>query len=226
VTTVEVRGDKDVSVYLALADEDAAPGAVVGEAIRIVGQSVDGHRGSSLRKGNVAPGLTVHVSRSRDPESILSLSTVPFRIDSDHDLLENRDLFGLETATDASRGHFPRISPVPLAVQQAKQSAMAAFSAEGFEAAAVTAAGAMLGSAGWNDPLPHRSIQVTVTFDRPFAFVAVHRPSHLVLVAGWVADPQLADSDNALTTLLEDTIPEEGIPEEERDPELADIDYR
>ncbi|GGV14111.1 hypothetical protein GCM10010182_38300 [Actinomadura cremea] len=28
-----------------------------------------------------------------------------------------------------------------------------------------------------------------VTFDRPFGFLARHRPTGLVLLAGWVADP-------------------------------------
>jgi hypothetical protein len=28
-----------------------------------------------------------------------------------------------------------------------------------------------------------------VTFDRPFGFLAVHRPTGLVVVAGWVAAP-------------------------------------
>jgi hypothetical protein len=30
---------------------------------------------------------------------------------------------------------------------------------------------------------------VWVAFDRPFGFAAVHRPTGLVLVAGWVAAP-------------------------------------
>ena len=48
------------------------------------------------------------------------------------------------TVTDASRGHFPAISPKPLAVSQARQSAATVFTADGFEAAAVTAGGAMV----------------------------------------------------------------------------------
>jgi hypothetical protein len=31
---------------------------------------------------------------------------------------------------------------------------------------------------------------VSVTFDRPFGFLAVHRPTSLVLVAGWIAEPE------------------------------------
>ncbi|MBV9281322.1 MAG: hypothetical protein JOZ41_14675, partial [Chloroflexi bacterium] len=193
LTLVAVRGDKDISVYLAIADEAAGPGAVVGEAIRIVGGRVEGRRGSSLREGDAAPGLTVDVVPSFQSDPVLHLSTVPFRIDADHDLLRHRDIFGLEAARDDLRGHFPRISPEPLAIRQAKQVATAAFSAEGFEAAAVTAMGVVPGAATFQPG--KKRLVVSVRFDRPFAFVAVHRPSRLVLVAGWVADPQPAGAE-------------------------------
>jgi serine protease inhibitor len=94
-------------------------------------------------------------------------------------------VFGLTAACDASRRHFPGISNWPLAVGQAVQSARATFTATGFEAAAVTAMG-LLGL-----PLPepprHTVRVIRLTFDRPFGFVAIDRPSGLVLVAGWVA---------------------------------------
>ncbi|WP_405950351.1 hypothetical protein [Streptomyces prunicolor] len=32
---------------------------------------------------------------------------------------------------------------------------------------------------------------VTARFDRPFAFLALHRHSRLVLAAGWVTEPEL-----------------------------------
>lgn len=194
MTLVEVQGDKDITFYLAMADEGAAPGAVVGEAIRILGWPVDCRLGSTLRERDVAPGLTVEVEPSYDPEPVLYLSTVPFRIDADHDLLQHSDLFGLETATDTSRGHFPRISPVPLAVQQARQTAMAVFTEEGFEAAAVTVMDAVPGAVSpWAEEPDQERLEVTIRFDRPFAFVAVHQPSRLVLVAGWVAEPEPAE---------------------------------
>jgi hypothetical protein len=31
---------------------------------------------------------------------------------------------------------------------------------------------------------------VTVVFDQPFGFLAVHRPTGLVLIAGWVAQAE------------------------------------
>ena len=47
------------------------------------------------------------------------------------------------TTDPGGHGHFSAISPVPLAVGQAKQKVLARFFATGFEAAAVTAVGLM-----------------------------------------------------------------------------------
>ena len=69
---------------------------------------------------------------------------------------------------------------------KAVQDAVAEFSATGFRAAAVTAIG-MFGAA-----MPTQRYEVrhvAVTFDRPFAYYAVHRDSGLILVAGWVGEP-------------------------------------
>ena len=93
--------------------------------------------------------------------------------------------FGLAAATDTSVGHFPGISDVALAVGQARQDATATFSAEGFVAASLTAVGMLAGSARPMDT--YRVRKVEVVFERPFGFGAVHRPTGVVLVAGWVA---------------------------------------
>ncbi|WP_332838981.1 hypothetical protein [Nocardia bovistercoris] len=62
----------------------------------------------------------------------------------------------------------------------------ARFTSGGFEAAAVTAIGMARAAA----PSQSRRIRcVEVTFDRPFGFLAVHRPTGLAIVAGWVATP-------------------------------------
>jgi serine protease inhibitor len=39
---------------------------------------------------------------------------------------------------------------------------------------------------------------VQAVFDRPFGFLAVHRHSRLVLMAGWVTDPEPYPDDDAL----------------------------
>ena len=108
-----------------------------------------------------------------------------FDITTTHDLLATATLFGLEAATDRSRGHFPRLSDSPLAIEQASQSATASVSALGFRAAAVSLAALMAGGGP-----PHDKTKVVrVSFDRPFGFLVVDRTSCLVLFAGWVADP-------------------------------------
>ncbi|MFK0043753.1 serpin family protein [Streptomyces sp. NPDC090741] len=110
-----------------------------------------------------------------------------FDVSADHDLLDHAGLFGLHTAADTGSGHFPGISSAPLAICSARQSAMARFHAEGFEAAAVTALASVPGCA-----LPHYRYRVRraeVAFHRPFGFLAAHRTSRLVLAAGWVAEP-------------------------------------
>ncbi|WP_323139134.1 MULTISPECIES: hypothetical protein [Streptomyces] len=102
-------------------------------------------------------------------------------------LLERADLFGLATAADTSRGHFPGISDQPLAVSAARQSATATFGPLGFRAAAVTVMPYAAGSVP--PPPPYRAQRIAALYDRPFGFLAVHRASGLVLAAGWVATP-------------------------------------
>ena len=118
------------------------------------------------------------------------LTTPQFTVDARHDLLRHAELFGLRTAQDTSRGHFPGISPSPLAMSSGQQSMTASFSAEGFWAAAVTAFSMNPGG------VPQQTARlISVAYDRPFAFLAVHRASGLVLTAGWVTEPEAgADS--------------------------------
>jgi serine protease inhibitor len=65
---------------------------------------------------------------------------------------------------------------------------VAEFTAEGFEAAAVTAMAAV--GAGMRAVPPGRVKEVRVELDRPFGFFASHRASGLILAAGWVAEPE------------------------------------
>jgi serine protease inhibitor len=189
LTLAEVRGKNGISVFLVTADDAAKPGDVVTDAISVIGDPSVCRKGSSLVAGDSAPGVEVELVLSETPKPTLSLTTVPFQLEASHDLLQHAALFGLVSAIDPSHGHFPRISPVPLAISRAMQTVTAAFSPDGFEAAAVTVVDIMFGA---KDPWPkdHR-LNIKVRFDRPFGFVAVHTPSRLVLMAGWVSDPQL-----------------------------------
>lgn len=120
------------------------------------------------------------------PGPVLSVNMPAFRLSAEHDLLRQAAVFGLVSACDASRGHFPGISPSPLAIRSAAQSAMADFGPTGFTAAAVTALGLMPGAAS---TARTRVMSIVATLDRPFGFAAVLRATGLCLATGWVATP-------------------------------------
>ena len=171
---------------------DGVPGGRVLEAgIGAVAGEYPGWGGSALRLGEAGPGVTVMEATSWDTTPSLVLTTPQFTVTARHDLLRHAELFGLRTAQDDSRGHFPGISPSPLALSSGQQSMTASFSAEGFWAAAVTA----FAIAPGGGPPQQRARLVQVTYDRPFGFLAVHRATGLVLTAGWVTEPEAgADS--------------------------------
>ncbi|MEW2584911.1 hypothetical protein [Streptomyces virginiae] len=110
------------------------------------------------------------VRRTRPGPPSLEVTTAAYDVNASHDLLRLHRLFGLTAALDTSRGHFPGISGFPLGIGSAEQTTMAKFGALGFEAAAVTAFGAV--GAGIPD----------------LRYV-LHRHTRLVLTAGWVTDP-------------------------------------
>jgi serine protease inhibitor len=194
MTMLDVVGGGDVDVRLVLGPESAAPGDVLAAGVDVAGRKVPLTTADRLPLGLAGPGLEVDEIESVRPGDVLAVSTVAFKVTADHDLLDNADVFGLRSVMDPARGHFPGMSSVPLCVNQAKQSAVAEFSAEGFRAAAVTALGMMVGSA-----MPtkrYRTKVVRAVFNRPFAYYAVHRSSGLILAAGWVAEPEGFEPEN------------------------------
>lgn len=132
--------------------------------------------------------MTVERVTSTDRADRLEISTVAFDLASAHDLLDEADVFGLSTAQDLDRGHFPGVSSMPLAVQSAAQEAAAEFTATGFKAAAVTAIGLVRASAV-PSRRTYRVRRVTVSFDRPFGWIALDSESGLVIAFGWVQTP-------------------------------------
>ncbi|MFD3841014.1 serpin family protein [Streptomyces sp. NPDC058642] len=189
VTEARVRGSAGVDVHLLLGDEELTPGQVLGTGVGILAGAVPAVPGSRLPLGAAGPGLRIDTVRTARPEPpSLALSTVGFTLDADHDLLAHPGLFGLATASDRAPGHFPGISPAPLALAEGRQSATATFGAEGFRAAAVTAY--VMDWMGWEPAPEHESRRACARFDRPFGFLAVHRGTRLVLAAGWVTDPE------------------------------------
>lgn len=186
LTVLKVLGDTGVDVHLVMGTRDMTPSQVLSHGIGTLsglGSPVPGDR---LPLGDAGPGLRVSTERSSTPEPELDVVTVPFRVEAHHDLLEQAALFGLSTAMDTSRGHFPEISPEPLAIGTAGQSGLAVFDDTGFESASVTAVAAVAGGV----PRSRYTVRrVQASFDRPFGFLTVHRTSRLVLNAGWVAHP-------------------------------------
>jgi serine protease inhibitor len=181
VSLVTVAGAGDVDIVLAIGEAEVAGGTVLAKALRAI-RGTPVRLGSSLEVGDRAPGVEV-VEAEGVPRLLVRVPR--FAVTADHRLISNAEVFGLVEATDCSRGHFPGISDTPLCVSEAAQSAFAKFTATGFEGAAVTAIFTRAVSRRLH---PTVSRQVHVTFDRPFAFVALHRPSRLAIMCGWVAE--------------------------------------
>ncbi|MFG2904345.1 serpin family protein [Kitasatospora sp. NPDC048286] len=188
ITVLQVLGAQGVDVHLFLGTEDASPGQVLPAAVRTLDDRRSVLPGDRLPYGAPGPGLTVERVPSLDGTPELLVETVPFTVTARHDLLEDPDLFGLRTATDRTRGHFPAISNDPLAVGAAAQTVTATFGERGFRSASVTALG--VAAAGLPPQYRYRARRITARFDRPFGFLAIHRTSRLVLNAGWVTEPE------------------------------------
>ncbi|MFH9799902.1 serpin family protein [Streptomyces virginiae] len=187
VTQLKVLGSNALDVHLLLGEEGMRPGHVLGAGVDILAARCAVVPGPRLPYGNVGPGLRVQKVRSTRPEPpSLHVKTVAYDVNASHDLLKLHQLFGLTAAQDTSRGHFPGISDFPLAIGSAQQNTTARFDALGFEAAAVSAYGAV--GAGIPD-LRYVTTRISAAFDRPFGFLALHRHTRLVLAAGWVTDP-------------------------------------
>lgn len=186
ITVLRVLGAHGVDVHLFLGPAEAAPDRVLTAAVRTLDHPRTVLPGDQLPYGEPGPGLTVERVPSLDGDPRLVVETVPFTVAAHHDLLKDPDLFGLRTATDRSRGHFPGVSSEPLAVEAAAQAMTATFGARGFRSASVSALNA---TAAGIPQYRYRARRISARFDRPFGFLAVHRTSRLVLNAGWVTEP-------------------------------------
>ncbi|MGP8297568.1 serpin family protein [Streptomyces inhibens] len=186
LTAVRVAGDNGLDVHLLLGGPQTPGGEVLRHGVAALDDAYPTASGAELTEG-AGPGLTVTTVPSYDGVPCFDLTATRFTVDGEHDLLKHAALFGLTTASDTSRGHFPGISEQPLAVSAARQTATATFGALGFRAAAVTVMPVAAGSVP--PPPPYQAQQISARYDRPFGFLAVHRASGLVLVAGWVAEP-------------------------------------
>jgi len=187
VTEVRVLGEDGLDVHLLLGETEMTPAQVLSTGVELLHDSLPTTPGSRLRAGETGPGVRVTEVPStypRPPE--LDVTTAAFELTAHHDLLKHPELFGLQAAQDTTHGHFPGISDSPLAISSAAQSVTARFHATGFEAEAVTLIAA---AAGGVPEFRHTTTVTQVHFNRPFAFLTVHRETGLVLVSGWVERP-------------------------------------
>ncbi|MEU5596348.1 serpin family protein [Streptomyces sp. NPDC020298] len=189
VTALKVPGDNGFDVHLVLGEERMTPGQVLAAGVGAVERALPLTGGGQLPYGHVGPGLHIEREPAVSPEPVtLDVTTTAFDVRDDHDLLGLHRLFGLTTAQDTRQGHFPGIGPDPLAIGAARQSTVAEFGALGFRAASVTA---VMPAPGSGPPqYRYETTVVRAVFDRPFGFLAVHRETQLVLVAGWITDPR------------------------------------
>lgn len=183
LTAITVAGTEDVDVVLGLGTPDARASHVVPRLLDPQGTAVDAAAVLERTEPgtDVRPGLRVVTSTARRPD--LELTLPAFEVRADHDLMDNADLFGLQAVSGRPEGtgHFSRISPEQLEVSQARQTVFARFFASGFEAAAVTAVGMVRMAMATPE-----NKRLRITLDRPFAFAAVHRPTGLPIVTGWI----------------------------------------
>jgi hypothetical protein len=187
LTAVRVVGEHEIDVVLVLGEPDASAAEVVEHGVRLVAGEYRVLPGSRFTDDFPGPGLARRSTESAVPGDQLALQLPVFTVRSTLDLLESPDVFGLTAVLDGRRGHFPGISSKALAVSRGAQDVVASFTAKGFEAAAVTAFASRAGGAG--PDRPYRVRQTAFVLDRPFGFVAQHRTSGLILLAGWVQDP-------------------------------------
>ncbi|MEU3446054.1 serpin family protein [Streptomyces thermolilacinus] len=187
VTVARVLGDTGVDVHLLLGEEHMTPGQVLAAGTGLLTGRWRAEPGDRLPLGSPGPGLTLEAVREPRPTAPRLCLTVPsFGLAAELDLTAHPGVYGLAAALDGTRGHFPGISPVPLALEAAAQTTTAVFGPLGFRAASVTAVSAY--AAGVPEPR-YRSLRLSADFERPFGFLAVHRASRLVLASGWVAEP-------------------------------------
>jgi serine protease inhibitor len=183
-----VPGDGDIDVLLALGREKMPPQEVMSTLIDAAADPGWGRQAGELPSGSRSVGVVMQRYKAESPQTGAETTAVvpAFAVDSDLDLLEDAADLGLELASDDELARFDRMAAQRLYVSQARQSCTAVFSATGFEAAAVTA----MGMAYMGFPQQtYEHVRTVVTFDRPFAYLARHRPSGLILIGGWVTEP-------------------------------------
>lgn len=192
VSVLTVPGRDDVDVLLALGRNRLESKRVFDVLVDAAGDRAWGRSSVDMEPGEKAPGVKVDEYRSSQrqlgPE--VGVQTVRFSVSADIDLAEDAAALGLVRACDEDRARFDRLAAEPTYVSQATQSCVATFGATGFEAAALTSMA--MARAGSVPQMRHTHRRASIVFDRPFAYLARHRPSGLILMGGWVEEPERA----------------------------------
>jgi len=177
LTRLVLAGTDDVDVHLVLGAPEATPAGVVCDAIAALDAG-------GRPAGAPAAGVTVVRARSAENRPQTHVTVPEFAVQVAHDLLRRSALLGLP---DRAAPPTSRMAVPALAIDDLAQYLAVRFDQNGFTAAVVAAERWI--SVG-RPRTPYEVTITQVTFDRPYAFLAVHRPSRLVLVAGWVARPR------------------------------------
>jgi serine protease inhibitor len=190
VAVLTVQGHDDIDVLLALGRKEMPPQEVISTLIDAIADPAWGLPASELNTDAPSIGVSFNKYLAPHPQTTPETDAIvpAFALESDLNLLEDAAVLGLELASDDEFAQFDRLAAQRLYVSQAKQTCTAVFSATGFEAAAITAFGMdWMGSAP--PALTHRHRRAVLKIDRPFAYLARHRPSGLILIGGWVDEP-------------------------------------
>jgi serine protease inhibitor len=188
LTKVIVRSTGEVDVHLVLGEPDRGAGEVIGAAVDTL---TDTPLWTAAER-SVPDSAAVRVGRIRsvtdDPR--YQVTAPPFVVMTAHDLLSRRALFGLPAPHGEAAqtdNHLAGASAPALHVDEASQYVLAQFNQRGFTAAAVSATNWV--AAGGYTAERDEALLTEVVFDRPYGFVAVHRPTNLALIAGWINAP-------------------------------------
>ena len=193
VSVVTVPGRHDIDVLLALGREEFSAKQVLSTLFDAAEAPGWGRSAfADLAVGETAPGVEVVEYEATEPQRRpeVGVQTVRFSVSSDLDLSEDAAALGLARACDFERSEFDRLAVPRTYISQARQICTAEFSAAGFKAAAVTAMAMVRAASVVRPGNSQVRKRASISIDRPFAYAARHRPSGLVLVAGWVDEPE------------------------------------
>ena len=180
ISRVRIAATNGLDIHLVTGGETDAPSSVLSAGFAELQQSASVIPGSKLSVGEKIGCLEATVGKA--VASSLSVRLKPFHIESNHDLTQHFELFGLQAASTIDAAHFPYMSNTPLTVSNGGQAAMIEFGPVGFEAAAITA----FDLRACDPPEKEDQLLLISNFDRPFGFIVVHRETKLAIFSGWV----------------------------------------